>query len=172
MIKRCLCRATKTPPPQVKGCSNCFYIPDLLLMSADSVAPCGETAEVDILENANISVCKTSNNEVLCPLKYEVVSYENYFDSKPVVSSTGMLSFTGNGLLTPGKYTDIGIKVTCPCKDLGTFVTVKLTFKNLCTSCEPGFICDPCTGDCVEAASDLGIQKTSITTLGSGLTIK
>ncbi len=173
MLKKCLCRATTVEPPVVNSCDNCFYIPNLILMSNDSVAPCGETGEVNILENAKINVCSMSpTGTPLCPLTYQIISYGNGFFGSPSITN-GILSFTGDNSLKIGKYTDVTIKVSCSCKNLSTFVNIKIGFKDMCKNvvCANGSICNACSGECESKSSDLSIVKKGISTSTNNITI-
>ena len=175
-MKRCLCLNT-TPnvvidPPGYEDCMDCFYIPSLYLAAKDSVGPCGETGTIDLLEHANVTIC--NENNIPCTITWKVISWGKGFSVPPVVSN-GILSFTTANELTPSELTWITVKAECPCKELGTFVKVKIAFKDLCKDivCPTGQYCNPCDASCLPKQSDLSINKEGISSVGgTGLTLK
>lgn len=154
MIRRCSCFVTygPTPPPvpPTKNCENCFHIPSLVLPTFNSIKPCPEeVGEIDLLENATITVCE--KDDVACPITWNLIGEYPYFETLTVTE--GILSFSFTSDVPLMDYQNVKIKVHCTCTQHSTIVNVKIGVNNPCLYmvCPEGFVCDPCTETCVEA---------------------
>lgn len=148
MFKRCYCSVSSPPPPVVDppgSCKNCLHIPSLVLQPDESVSKCFETAEIDLLEHANVEVC--SENGTPCGITWYILKKDEVGIFGATINA-GILSFTTNTTATPGEYYKISIKASCNCTQDEKIFEVNIGIKDLCKNqvCD----CDPCTGLCIE----------------------
>lgn len=181
-MRRCICIVTSNPPkppnPGGGDCPYCFHIPSLYLPANESVGPCNEVGQIDLLEHADVDICSVSTdgsgNPIICPITWKVTSYGKGIAFTPTIVN-GILSFTTSPNLEPGELTYINVKAECGCKPLSAFINIQIAFKDLCSgvNCQEGYHCDPCTGTCILNTADFSGEKKSISSTAlSGITFK
>jgi hypothetical protein len=118
---------------------------------ANQVTAC-TTTPTDIDISPIIAACNT-------PAKYTIVSYKNV-TGVPTITSDKITFIPNND---DNKPSEIIYKVSCGI--LSAVGKVIITYINECmdVTCNPGFVCNKCTGDCEELQIDLSVNTSEIT---------
>lgn len=138
------------PDPCVSG--NCLILPNVTINPMDSVLPCGGTFSVDIGQYADFSACAGT-------VTWNFHSYDNTIFENMAISGAGVVTGSTTALAQAhvGEWYDIVVKAVCPNSLLSVMRTIKMPIRNACynVTCDPGFICNPCTGLCIEQTPDI-----------------
>lgn len=149
----CLCQCTVSEPchPSQCGGGDCFCMCNIYISpkSDVAVAPCGDVGTILLTDyQHDFTVC--GENTVL----FEVMFFDQEFFTDAQVSPAGNLTWSINAGQT--KYTGL-IQMKASCGERGKYFTVQIGKKDLCSlvSCQEGFKCDECTGNCIEIDAPL-----------------
>lgn len=146
--------------PKSKCGGTCLYIPDLLIGSANSVGPCNENGFIPFTKN-DTTICGTN------PITFKVYSSTSNIQVTSITEEG--IYFTSKSLLDSDDMV-AKITFTTSCDEYATFTNVVVIYKNLCVGvpCGAGYICEKCTGDCIEAVSDITQDTIDPSSEGNG----
>lgn len=133
-----------------KCTGECFNLTDKNL-----TVNCGVVgATINITTGANIAACSGT-------ITYSIVSTTPGLSA--TISNAGLVTYSTSAGLAAGHKGQIVYKLSC-IDGLEGIGVINITIPDLCAnvSCGAGEKCDPCTGLCVNATSDLGATQSGV----------
>lgn len=156
----CLCSSPGTPPVVVPEC-KCLQVCNVTVNALNDVAvgPCASTQTLDIASPA------FSHDTCVCgddPVTWSIVDYDPDIFITAEITTAGVLTWITGGPETAGQYGVITVKVCCGI--LSTYACIIVGVKDLCKcpSCGTCQNCDPCTGQCLDNATQVEIGGVEI----------
>lgn len=154
-------QSVSEPCPDVD--ENCFDLCDIIILPTDdaAVGPCAKVGTLNLADpshNHTTALCTSNGDSVY----WEVIQYDTNIFTEVVTTPSGTMTWvTGN--VVANKFTGT-VVVRAICGDLGAYGTVTIGIKDLCsgTICAAPTVCDKCTGNCVDASSEISIQEGSL----------
>lgn len=148
----CGCQPSVISDPGPCPSGNCLKLPNLTIDPLTSVLPCGGSFNIDMGQYADFTAKVGTIN-------WSLDSYDNTIFENMAISSAGVV--TGSTTSAAQAHVDEWYDIVVKAADSGSLLsvkrTIKIPIKNACLnkSCDPGFSCNPCTGNCVEGVPDI-----------------
>lgn len=152
--QQCPCSVTPDPCPTSACGANCFILTTPLVQPVNSVGPCQQVGVIPISEDNQYASCTGSD------LVYTIEGYDEVgFDS--VVFVDGDIQFTTSSTAVPNTYYEGVYRVRCKSTGQGGYGRFYVGIKDLCqyVSCNSGYVCNKCTGECEAAPIDLQVLE-------------